>query len=225
MYPLISPSERIPAKAATEHFEYLQSELFPEFRCGLLHGELFWYEKEAIMRAFANGEYHVLIATTVIEVGIDVPNATVMLIHNAERFGLAQLHQLRGRVGRGQAQSYCFLVTRDHFRFHWRDGNPQERIAAIVRLRTMEQTTDGFRIAEVDLQLRGPGDLLGTRQSGIPEFRYVNLVTDGELISRARHAAHRLLERDPELRHPEHLALRRLLRERFGADARFLDIA
>jgi ATP-dependent DNA helicase RecG len=225
VYPLISPSERIPAKAATEHFEYLQSEVFPEFRCGLLHGELFWYEKEAIMRAFANGEYHVLIATTVIEVGIDVPNATVMLIHNAERFGLAQLHQLRGRVGRGQAQSYCFLVTRDHFRFHWRDGNPQERIAAIVRLRTMEQTTDGFRIAEVDLQLRGPGDLLGTRQSGIPEFRYVNLVTDGELISRARHAAHRLLERDPELRHAEHLALRRLLRERFGADARFLDIA
>jgi len=227
VYPLVEPSEKLQLKAATEHYEYLQREVFPEFRCGLLHGQLFWYEKEDVMRAFARGEYHVLVATTVIEVGIDVPNATVMLIQNAERFGLAQLHQLRGRVGRGSQQAYCFLATRDHFRYHWLRGaeGAQERLAAILRLRTMEQTTDGFRIAEVDLQLRGPGDLLGTRQSGMPEFQYTNLVTDTEVIQRARQAAFALVREDPFLRHPAHALLRRALEERYGEAAHLLDVA
>lgn len=227
VYPLIEPSEKLQAKAATEHYQKLQQEVFPEFRCGLLHGQLFWYEKEQVMRAFARGEYHVLIATTVIEVGIDVPNATVMLVHNAERFGLAQLHQLRGRVGRGSAQAYCFLATRDHFRYHWHRAadEPRERLAAIVRLRTLEETCDGFRIAEVDLQLRGPGDLLGTRQAGMPEFQYTDLVTDGDIITQARRAAFELVAMDPLLQHAEHRALRHALEERYGEATQLLDIA
>ncbi len=227
VYPLIEPSDKLQLKAATEHYEQLQREVFPEFRCGLLHGQMFWYEKEEVMRAFARGEYHVLVATTVIEVGIDVPNATVMLIQNAERFGLAQLHQLRGRVGRGNEQSYCFLATRDHFRYHWHraEDEPRERLAAIIRLRTMEQTTDGFRIAEVDLKLRGPGDLLGTRQSGMPEFQYTDLITDGDIISEARRAAADLVRQDPFLQRPEHAQLRRALTERYGDAASLLDVA
>lgn len=227
VYPLIEPSEKLQAKAATEHYEQLQREIFPEFRCGLLHGQLFWYEKEEVMRAFARGEYHVLVATTVIEVGIDVPNATVMLIQNAERFGLAQLHQLRGRVGRGNTQAYCFLATRDHFRYHWhrQSEEPQERLAALVRLRTMEETCDGFRIAEIDLRLRGPGDLLGTRQSGIPEFQYTDLVTDGDIITQARRAAFELIATDPSLQRPEHRLLRQALEQRYGEAAQLLDIA
>ncbi len=226
VYPLIEPSEKLQLKAATEHFEELQREVFPEFRCGLLHGQLFWYEKEEVMRAFARGEYHVLVATTVIEVGIDIPNATIMLIHNAERFGLAQLHQLRGRVGRGTEQAYCFLATRDHFRYHWHraDAEPRERLAAIVRLRTLEQTTDGFRIAEVDLRLRGPGDLLGTRQAGVPEFQYIDLITDGDIITRARQAAFELIKQDPHLHHPTHSGIRRALSQRYGTAAHWLDI-
>lgn len=226
VYPLIEPSEKLHLKAATAHFEQLQREVFPEFRCGLLHGQLFWYEKEEVMRAFANREYHVLVATTVIEVGIDVPNATVMLVHNAERFGLAQLHQLRGRIGRSAEQGYCFLATRDHFRYHWyrAEAEPRERLAAIIRLRTLEQTADGFRIAEVDLRLRGPGDLLGTRQAGLPEFQYVDLITDGELITRARQAAFDLVRQDPQLRHPLHSELRRALMQRYGTVAHWLDI-
>ncbi|MEN3026877.1 MAG: ATP-dependent DNA helicase RecG [Chlorobiota bacterium] len=227
VYPLIEPSEKLQLKAATEHYEYLQHEVFPEFRCGLLHGQLFWYQKEDVMRAFAAGAYQVLVATTVIEVGIDIPNATVMLVQNAERFGLAQLHQLRGRVGRGGEQSYCFLATRDHFRYHWHraDHEPTERLAAIIRLRTMERTTDGFQIAEVDLKLRGPGDLLGTRQAGLPEFQHTDLVTDGPIITEARRAASELLQRDPGLRHPEHLPLRSALAERYGEAAHLLDVA
>ncbi len=227
VYPLIEPSEKLQLKAATEHFEQLQQQIFPEFRCGLLHGQLFWYEKEEVMRAFARGEYHILVATTVIEVGIDVPNATVMLIHNAERFGLAQLHQLRGRVGRGSEQSYCFLATCDHFRYHWyrAEEEPRERLAAIVRLRTLEQTNDGFRIAEVDLRLRGPGDILGTRQSGMPEFRYTDLATDGPIITRARQAAFELVRQDPSLCRTEHARLRRALMQRYSDVAHWLDVA
>ena len=227
VYPLIEPSEKLRLKAATEHYEQLQHEVFPEFRCGLLHGQLFWYEKEEVMRAFARGEYQVLVATTVVEVGIDVPNASVMLIQNAERFGLAQLHQLRGRVGRSETQSYCFLATADHFRYHWSAAaeESQERLAAIVRLRTMEETHDGFRIAEVDLRLRGPGDVLGTRQSGLPEFQYTDLLTDGDLIAEARRAAFELVQSDPFLRRPEHFELRRALEHRYGEAAQLLDVA
>jgi len=226
VYPLVEQSEKLQLKSAVEHYEYLQQKIFPDLRIGLLHGQMFWYEKEDVMRAFKNREYDILVATTVIEVGIDVPQATIMVIENAERFGLAQLHQLRGRVGRGAAQSYCFLVTKDHFRYHLAARNATaERNATVVRLRTMERTTNGFEIAEVDLQLRGPGDLLGTRQSGLPEFRFVDLVRDGDIISAARREAFAIVERDPQLRTPPYRSLREELLARFQEEMMLLDVA
>ncbi len=226
VYPLVEQSEKLQLKSAVEHYEYLQQKIFPDLRIGLLHGQMFWYEKEDVMRAFKNREYDILVATTVIEVGIDVPQATIMVIENAERFGLAQLHQLRGRVGRGAAQSYCFLVTKDHFRYHLSTKDAaSERSATIVRLRTMERTTNGFEIAEVDLQLRGPGDLLGTRQSGLPEFRFIDLVRDGNIISEARREAFAIVERDPQLRTPPYRQLREELLSRFQEEMMLLDVA
>lgn len=209
VYPLVEKSEKIQAKSAVEHYEWLRDEMFPDLRVGLLHGQMLWNEKEEIMRSFLRQEFDVLVSTTVIEVGIDVPNASVMLIENAERFGLSQLHQLRGRVGRGGEQSYCFLATKDHFRYQVsRSQSSEDAMASVVRLRTMEQTTDGFQVAEVDLQLRGPGDVMGTRQSGIPEFRFADLIGDASIIAQARTDAHALLERDPQLGLPEHATLR-----------------
>ncbi|MBU3679214.1 MAG: ATP-dependent DNA helicase RecG [Candidatus Kapabacteria bacterium] len=209
VYPLVEKSEKIQAKSAVEHYEWLKDEMFPDLKVGLLHGQMLWNEKEEIMRAFLRREFDVLVSTTVIEVGIDIPNASVMLIENAERFGLSQLHQLRGRVGRGSEQSYCFLATKDHFRYQVsRSQSSEDAMASVVRLRTMEQTTDGFQVAEVDLQLRGPGDVMGTRQSGIPEFRFADLIGDASIIAQARTDAHALLENDPQLRLPEHAALR-----------------
>lgn len=220
VYPLVEKSEKLELKSAIEHHEYLQEHIFPDLRLGLLHGQMPWQEKEQVMQDFLQREYDILVATTVIEVGVDVPNATVMLIENAERFGLSQLHQLRGRVGRGAHQSYCFLATKDHFRYQMgRATDPSEGMKAAVRLRTMEQTTDGFAIAETDLSLRGPGDLMGTRQSGIPEFRFANIQTDGDLIQQARREAFLIVETDPKLDRPEHAALRRQLLASFEAGA------
>ncbi len=191
VYPLVEKSEKMLLKSAIEHYELLSDEVFQGYKCGLLHGQLKWQEKEEVMKAFLDREYQILIATTVIEVGIDVPNASVMIIENSERFGLSQLHQLRGRVGRGTSQSYCILVSNDKLTYEIK-GKPlkeDEKRAAVIRLKTMERTTDGFEIAEVDLKLRGPGDLLGTRQSGLPDFKYIDLITDGEIITQARKIA------------------------------------
>jgi len=186
VYPVIEESEKIDLKSATEGFKKL-SAIFSGRRVALLHGRMKSEEKEQIMAAFAAGQIHVLISTTVIEVGVDVANATVMLIEHAERFGLAQLHQLRGRVGRGAHQSLCLLMTPNRL-----------NDVARERIRAMVSTTDGFRLAEVDLQLRGPGEMAGTRQSGIPEFRVANLITDGELLSLAQKEAQRWADRSEE---------------------------
>lgn len=227
VYPLVEKSDKIELKSAVEHYEFLKTEVFPDLHLGLLHGQMFWYEKEDAMRDFKAQKYHILVATTVVEVGIDVPNASVMLIENAERFGLSQLHQLRGRVGRGSEQSYCLLATKDHFRFQLsrREQQAGERKATIQRLKTMQETTDGFKIAEVDLELRGPGDVLGTRQSGLPEFVFANLVTDIEWIALSRDEAMALIERDPQLRRPEHEVLRREFLRRYREDFGYLDVA
>jgi ATP-dependent DNA helicase RecG len=187
VYPLIEKSEKLEVKSATEHWELLQKKIFPEFPCALLHGRMKSDEKENVMLNFKEGKFKILVSTTVIEVGIDVPNATIMVIENAERFGLSQLHQLRGRVGRGTANSYCFLVVGDKYNsFENKLLINLEEKSAIARLKAMEQTTDGFKIAEIDLKLRGPGDILGTLQSGLPPFKYINLATDGEIISLAK---------------------------------------
>lgn len=227
VYPLVEKSEKVEAKSAVEHFEYLQHEVFPDLKLGLLHGQMFWYEKEDAMKAFKNKDFHILVATTVVEVGIDVPNATVMLIENAERFGLAQLHQLRGRVGRGAEQSYCLLATKDHFKFHIskKETQAEERKSSIIRLKTMQDTADGFKIAEVDLKLRGPGDFLGTRQSGIPEFTFADLITDGDVISIARKEAFTLIAEDPHLRKPENATIRTEFIRQHQKDFTLMDVA
>lgn len=210
VFPLVEKSEKLEVKSAVEHYEYFQKSVFPDLTVGLLHGRMTAAEKDVVMTEFLEARTKVLVATTVIEVGVDVPNATVMLIENAERFGLAQLHQLRGRVGRGADQSYCLLATKDHYRYHLKSADAGvERAKSIARLRTMEETTNGFTIAEVDLNLRGPGDVMGTRQSGIPEFAYANIVSDGDLLTLARSDAFAVVADDPELVQPNHAALRR----------------
>ena len=223
VYPLIEESEVLDLKAATSHFEYLQQRAFPDLRLGLIHGRLSSEEKDRIMGAFVRKELDILVATTVIEVGIDVPNASIMVIENAERFGLSQLHQLRGRVGRGSDQSYCILLTKKWIatRASRASGRAadvlsldQDRLAE-RRLATMASTTDGFKIAEVDLQLRGPGDFFGTRQSGIPQFKVADILTDTALLDLARADAFALVDRDPSLHQSEHRLLAEHLREHF----------
>lgn len=177
VYPLIDESETLSAKAATIEAEYLKEEVFPQFRIGLLHGKLKNSEKEKVMRDFKNKKYDILVSTTVVEVGVDVPNATVILIENAERFGLSQLHQLRGRVGRSDLQSYCIISTSTKSR------------ETKQRLEIMTQTNDGFVIAEHDLQIRGPGEFLGTRQSGLPDLIISDLTKDAKILEIARNEA------------------------------------
>jgi len=226
VYPLVEKSEKLELKSAVDHFESLQRDVFPGLKMGLLHGQQLWYEKEDAMRDFLAHKYDILVATTVVEVGIDVPNATVMIIENAERFGLSQLHQLRGRVGRGEHASYCFLATKDHFKYQINRKNAaEERAASVIRLRTMEETTDGFRIAEVDLSLRGPGDVLGTRQSGLPDFTFTDLVNDTPMIARARQDAFELIDRDPHLRHPSLAKARFYLQQRYDGAQEYMRTA
>lgn len=213
VYPLIAESEKLDLKAAEEAYINL-SESFPANRVGLVHGRMKPDEKERMMLNFKAGAINILVSTTVIEVGVDVPNASVMVIENAERFGLSQLHQLRGRVGRGASQSYCILMVSEKIS---RDGKQ--------RLRTMEETNDGFRIAEVDLALRGPGDFLGTRQSGLPDFKIANIAEDGQLLAEAREAAERIVEIDPELLRPEHAEMKTHYKIFFEANRKFAGIA
>jgi ATP-dependent DNA helicase RecG len=189
--PLIEESEAIDTKAAITEYERLSSEVFPDLRLGLLHGRLKAADKEEVMRNFREGELDILVATSVVEVGIDVPNATVMLVEGADRFGLAQLHQFRGRVGRGEEASYCILVAENPTA----DGRD--------RLSVLEGSHDGFVLAEKDLKLRGPGEFFGTRQSGLPDLKMAKL-SDMNLLELARGEAVRLLKEDPQLSWPEH---------------------
>jgi ATP-dependent DNA helicase RecG len=205
IYPLVEETEKSDLKAASQMAEHLERDVFPNLRIGLLHGRMSPEEKETVMASFKARELDILVSTTVIEVGIDVPNATVMVVEHAERFGLSQLHQLRGRVGRGSAQSRCILLTPGRMS---EDGEK--------RLRVMETTSDGFRIAEADLEIRGPGDFLGTRQSGMPDFRVANILRDGTILEQARQAAFGLLESDPELSATGHASLREELLRRWG---------
>ncbi|MEJ5240090.1 MAG: ATP-dependent DNA helicase RecG [Anaerolineales bacterium] len=204
IYPLIDESEALDAPAATAEYERLRTEVFPDLRLGLLHGRMRAEEKDQVMQRFRNGEYHILVSTTVVEVGVDVPNATVMLIEGANRFGLAQLHQLRGRVGRGSEQSFCLLIPeRD-------DALENERLLAMV------ETNNGFVLAERDLQQRGPGEFLGTRQSGYVTSLRMASLSDLPLIEKARSFAQRIFEQDPYLQHPEHAPLAEALQRFWG---------
>jgi ATP-dependent DNA helicase RecG len=174
--PLVEESEKVDLKAAMDEAERLQNDIFPDLKVGLIHGRLPGDEKDRIMKAFKDKKIDILVSTTVIEVGIDEPNATVMVVEHAERFGLSQLHQLRGRIGRGSEQSFCFLI-----------GQPKSEESKI-RIKAMLDLTDGFAIAEVDLKLRGPGDFFGTKQSGLPEFRVADIIRDEQILREARQA-------------------------------------
>ena len=178
VYPLVEESEKMDLRDATRRYEYLRDQVFPKFSVGLLHGRMKPEEKDEVMRRFIKGEIQILVSTTVIEVGVDVPNASVMVVEHSERFGLSQLHQLRGRVGRGAEQSFCVLLASD-----------KQTEVARERLGIMEETNDGFKIAEKDLEIRGPGEIMGTRQAGLPEFRVANLVRDLEILQAARREA------------------------------------
>ncbi|MCB9179791.1 MAG: ATP-dependent DNA helicase RecG [Flavobacteriales bacterium] len=203
VYPLIEESEKSDLKDLTDGYESITRRFpLPKYAVSIVHGRMPQEAKDLEMGRFIRGETNILVATTVIEVGVDVPNASVMVIENAERFGLSQLHQLRGRVGRGADQSYCVLMTSDKL-----GADARTRIA------TMVGTTDGFRIAEVDLRLRGPGDLMGTQQSGLPQLHLADLVHDVELLQQARSVAIRLLDADPRLQDPANAAVRATLRE------------
>ena len=203
VYPLVEDSESLKIGSATEAFEKWKKRL-ASYEVGLIHGRLKPYEKEAVMRRFREGEIAALVATTVIEVGVDVPNASVMILHHAERFGIAQLHQLRGRIGRGGHKGYCVLLTDDR--------SPE----ALQKLRVIEETSDGFEIAEADLRLRGPGDVLGTTQSGLSNLRFIDFLADTTLLREARLLAERVLTDDPHL-NCIHRALRPLIQEASGA--------
>ncbi len=202
VYPLVEESEKMEElKAATEMAAHLQTAVFPNLRIGLLHGQMKSVEKQEIMTSFKERQIDILVSTTVIEVGIDVPNATLMVIEHAERFGLSQLHQLRGRVGRGQHQSACYLVASP------RGDDSFQRILAMTR------TNNGFQIAEADLNIRGPGEFFGTRQSGIPNFKIANIIHDASLLESAKKEAELLIKADPSLNAPEHQLLKRMLQK------------
>lgn len=210
VYPLIEESEKLDLKNLMEGYESIVREFpLPDYRVSVLHGQMKAEDKEMEMQRFLRGETHIMISTTVIEVGVDVPNASVMVIENAERFGLSQMHQLRGRVGRGADQSYCILMSS----FKLSDEGR-------TRLETMVKTSDGFQIAEVDLHMRGPGDIEGTRQSGIMNFRVADIVRDSVILKEARHAAQELLSKDPYLENPDNLPLKRFLSGNKGVEKR-----
>jgi ATP-dependent DNA helicase RecG len=200
---LIDESEKLEAKAASAEFDKWRERLQP-FTCELLHGRISAPEKQAIMERFRRGSTSALISTTVIEVGVDISNATVMLVENSERFGLAQLHQLRGRIGRGEHKSYCILLTSD--------SSPE----TAAKLAVLERTSNGFEVAEADWDLRGPGDLLGTAQSGLPILKLGNLKTDAKLMRRARAAAMEIFRDDPLLERAENQRFGHLIVEQQG---------
>jgi ATP-dependent DNA helicase RecG len=226
VYPLIDESEKLDLRAATESYEHLRKDVFPDLRVALIHGRMPSEEKDAVMADMKEHRIDVLVATTVIEVGVDISNATVMVIEHAERFGLVQLHQLRGRVGRGADQSYCILIAPD-----WMGKRVQRRVSledpmteeheemlrAERRLHAMLETTDGFKIAEIDLELRGPGDFFGTRQSGLPFLEIADLMTDSDILATARAEAFELIDHDPQLRAEKYRALKQHVDDRVHA--------
>lgn len=202
--PLVEESEKLALLDATKLYEYISQKVFPDFSAALLHGRLANREKDEIMQRFKAGQIRILVSTTVIEVGVDAPNASVMVVEHAERFGLAQLHQLRGRVGRGGAQSYCYLI----------EHQPLSNVAR-ERLDVMSRTTDGFIIAEKDLELRGPGEFFGLEQSGMPNFRFANLLRDQDILNLAREDAFNIIAADPDLQNPENSLLKKVYQQQY----------
>jgi ATP-dependent DNA helicase RecG len=214
VFPLVEESEKLDLKAATESYDKLKSTYFKNKSIGLLHGRMRSADKDIIMKKFAKGEINVLVSTTIIEVGVDVPNATIMLIEHAERFGLSQLHQLRGRVGRSSKKSYCILKT---------PHNIGEN--AIQRMKIMSETNDGFKIAEEDLKIRGWGDFLGIKQSGMPEFNLANPIRDQKILQQARADAVNLVKSDPRLNLKEHKILKNIIINKYSEKLKLMNVS
>jgi len=234
VYPLVEESEKLELKAATDYYDMLKKTYLKNVKVGLIHGRMKWQEKEKVMLLFLKKEFDVLISTTVIEVGIDIPDANIILINDAHRFGLSQLHQLRGRVGRSDKQAYCILVTKEKISgkqnqkeldLNYLSLTQLEKYKATVRLQTMVKTTDGFKIAEVDLKLRGPGDIFGIKQSGFPNLKFVNLTEDQVLISLAKQISFELIKKDPQLSLTENKTVKNNLVTHYSDNLNYAKIA
>ena len=234
VYPLVEESEKLELKAAETHYNELKETFLKDLNVGMIHGRMNWQEKETVMLEFLHKKFDVLIATTVIEVGIDIPTANIILINDAHRFGLSQLHQLRGRVGRGDKQAYCILVTKDKFTassdklpldMEYLSSSEIEKFKTGIRLKTMVEHLDGFKVAEVDMKLRGPGDIFGTKQSGFPEFRYANIIEDTDLLLTAKEHAFKIINDDPHLTSEGNQVIRKILSNNYKPQLKYIRIA
>jgi ATP-dependent DNA helicase RecG len=234
VYPLVEESEKMDLKDVTSQYESISKTYLDGIKVELIHGRMNWQEKERVMESFANNEFDVLFSTTVIEVGIDIPNATIIVINEAFRFGLSQLHQLRGRVGRSDKQSYCILVTRDeHLRkmksknisLEYLSPSEQEKYKAQIRLNAMVEQSDGFKLSEIDFKLRGPGNIFGTEQSGLPQLRYADIVHDVELLIKARNDAFDIINKKISLTPEEYSIIKNELKKSYFSSLNFSHIA
>ena len=234
VYPLVEESDKLELKAAIDFYTKLKETYLKNLRVGLIHGRMNWKEKEEVMLLFLKKEFDVLISTTVIEVGIDIPDANIILINDAHRFGLSQLHQLRGRVGRSNKQAYCILTTKDELirknfkgqlELEYLSSAQREKYKSIIRLQTMVKHNDGFKIAEVDLKLRGPGDIFGTKQSGLPDLKYVDIVNDSEIIINSKKIAFELIKKDPSLSLKENYIIKKNLAIHYSESLKYAKIA
>ncbi len=233
VYPLVEKSEKLEFKSAVEHYEKLKEGYLSKYRVGLIHGKMKWDEKEEMMKRFLEKQFDVLVATTVIEVGIDIPNANIIIINDANRFGLSQLHQLRGRVGRSDKQAYCVLVTKEDYKhksvsekfsFEYMSKAEIEKNKTAIRLNALAKYSDGFKLSEIDLKLRGPGDIFGTRQSGLPELKYGNIVEDADLLFSAKDAAFNVIKSDPKLSKHENGILKNSIKKNFASHFKYIKI-
>lgn len=234
VYPLVEESEKLELKAAESYFETLRNGALKDLRVCLIHGRMNWRDKESIMLEFSRKEYDVLVSTTVIEVGIDIPDANIIVINDAFRFGLSQLHQLRGRVGRGTAQAYCLLIGKDEyvgrsnnmsFDFEYLSDSEIERHKTIIRLNAMVKLSSGFELSEIDFKLRGPGNIFGTKQSGLPDLKYSDITRDAEILSAAKEAAFGIISADFKLSLPKNEVIRKTLLEKYSENIKLSLIA
>ena len=232
VYPLVEESEKLELKSAMTYFNELGKTYFKDIKLGLIHGRMSWREKEEVMSLFLAKQFDVLISTTVIEVGIDIPTANIMLINDAHRFGLSQLHQLRGRIGRGNQQAFCILVIKDEYlaqnKIHdlnYLSPAQLEKYKTMVRLQAMVHYNDGFKISEIDLKLRGPGDIFGTAQSGFPELKHIDIMHDSEIIMNAKKTAFAIIKEDPHFKSNLNLILKKNLLKYYSASLKYAKIA
>jgi len=234
VYPLVEESEKLDLKAAETHYSELKDSVFSEVNVGLIHGRMDWNEKKDIMSRFSQKEFDILISTTVIEVGIDIPGANIILINDAHRFGLSQLHQLRGRIGRGTEQGYCILVVKNSFiskrieptfSFEFLSDSVIQKNKTVIRLNAMAEHTSGFTLSEIDLKLRGPGDVFGVQQSGLPKFKYADLINDLNILINAKQQAFKVINDDPQLKKIKNILINNIIDKIYSENIKYMNTA